>query len=358
MSGSFQICSPVLTRRRERPLTEHVSQRSYGSAISSSVIDLRPERAEAGNVLAGPEARARSHLALLRVAVGQIVEDRHARDVLERLGLLHPERTPADHEHELGLVVEADDAFGPHDPGAVADQAGVELDERGRLLRDLVEEVGALQLLEVLAIVLADAEELVGIADRRQVGELLLVAPGAVEAPAVVLLRRRDDLAQPRHRVGSGSEQAFQAARDRRDLGDARRCRHLEDALPEADAEGRHAIFGSAEGEQAHLRVRQGVGQSIRRALHEGEPRKNLPLACLSFLGASCHVSRPAVEHFAPPLSRRSQSSARPVPRPRRRPPRPASRASRSSTGSSTSGSATGTSSFPRERRPARTASR
>src|SRR5436190_746038 len=88
---------------------------------------LGPERAEARDVLAGPEARARLHLALLRIAVGEVVEDRHPGDVVEGLGLLDAERAPADHEHQLGLVVEADDALGPDDLGAVADQARVEL---------------------------------------------------------------------------------------------------------------------------------------------------------------------------------------------------------------------------------------
>ena len=192
--------------------------------------ELGAERAEAGDVLAGPEARARVDLALLRFAVGEVVEDGHAGDVVERLGLLDAERALADDEHQLGLVVEAHDAVGPDHVRLVADQAGVELDEAGRLLRHLLEEVGALAAPRGAAVVLADAEELVGVGHRRQVVDRGFVAPGGVEMAAVVRLRGGAQLAHPRHRVRPGGEQRLHARRHAGDLGDARGRGDVEDA--------------------------------------------------------------------------------------------------------------------------------
>ena len=97
------------------------------------------------------------------------------------------ERRRADDEDELGLVVEVGDARRPHDVGVVSREAGVELDETGRLVGHLLDQVGALQLFEVRTIVLADAEELVGVRDRRLPHDL-----------AQVGLRRRPGVGEQR----------------------------------------------------------------------------------------------------------------------------------------------------------------
>src|SRR5436190_17090873 len=91
--------------------------------------DLGTQRAEAGDVLAGPEARARGDFALLRVAVGEVVEDGDAGDVIEGRGLLHAERALADDEDQLRLVIEPRDALRPGDLRVVTDEAGIQLDE-------------------------------------------------------------------------------------------------------------------------------------------------------------------------------------------------------------------------------------
>src|SRR5258708_7930975 len=52
--------------------------------------DLGAERAEAGDVLAGPEARAGGDFALLRVAVGEVVEDGDAGHVVDAWACFAP----------------------------------------------------------------------------------------------------------------------------------------------------------------------------------------------------------------------------------------------------------------------------
>src|SRR5204863_3953487 len=99
-----------------------------------------PERPEAGDVLAGPEARAGGDFALLRDAIGQVVQDRDAGDIVESLGAFYPQRGLADHEHQLRLVIELGDARRPLDARLMTDQAGVELHERRGLLRVLADE--------------------------------------------------------------------------------------------------------------------------------------------------------------------------------------------------------------------------
>ncbi len=131
-----------------------------------------PERAEARNVLAGPEARAGRDLALLQVAAGQVVEHRDAGDVVEGVLLLHAERALADHEHQLGLVVQMRTiAAGARRRVSWPVRQELSLMKAGRLVGHLPDQVGALEFFQMRAVVLADAEELVGIGNRRQKAE-------------------------------------------------------------------------------------------------------------------------------------------------------------------------------------------
>ena len=52
--------------------------------------------------------------------------------------------------------------------GVVASQAGVEFDEAGGLIGHLFDEVGALEFFQMSAVVFADAEEFIGVLNRRQ----------------------------------------------------------------------------------------------------------------------------------------------------------------------------------------------
>src|SRR5258708_7710836 len=158
--------------------------------------DLGPQGSEAGDVLGGPEARARGDLALLQIAAREIVQDRDAGDVVESVLLPGAQSSSADDEYELRLVVETDDALGPRDPRAVAAEGGVELDEPGRLLRRLGQQIVPLQFLEVRAVVLPGAQELVGVGYGRQVADLALIEQGRGE-PRAVRGRLRRQLAHP-----------------------------------------------------------------------------------------------------------------------------------------------------------------
>jgi hypothetical protein len=106
----------------------------------------------------------------------------------------------ADDEHELGLVVEVRHARRADDVFLVAGQAGVELDEAGRLAGQLLDQAGALQLGEMGPVVLADAEELLGVGHRRLPHDL-----------AQVGLRRRSRIGEERpgpvQAGGAGAEQ-------------------------------------------------------------------------------------------------------------------------------------------------------
>ncbi len=116
------------------------------------------------------------------VAVGEVVEDGDAGHVVERLGPLRAQRALADDEHQLGLVVEPHDPLRPRNARLVANEAGIQLHERGGLLRHLGEQLVRAQLFQVLAIVLAYAQELIGVRDRGQVadGALFQHRPGCL----------------------------------------------------------------------------------------------------------------------------------------------------------------------------------
>src|SRR3974390_1590859 len=130
--------------------------------------DERPERREVRCVLRCPEARARGDLTFLDFAQTDVVEDRDARDVIERVRLLHAMRALADHEDELRLVVERADAFRPSHLGVLAAHRVEYFYEAGRLIRHLGQHLVREQLLAMLARIFAYAEEFRWIHDRWQ----------------------------------------------------------------------------------------------------------------------------------------------------------------------------------------------
>ena len=70
-------------------------------------------------------------------------------------------------------------ARGTLDFGFVAREAGIEFHEPRRFTRHFLDEVGTLQFLQVRAVVLAHAEELVRVGDRRQENNVLSSVTGA-----------------------------------------------------------------------------------------------------------------------------------------------------------------------------------
>lgn len=75
----------------------------------------------------------------------------------------------AEHKHQFRFVIEAGYGGRPRHIGAVAGQAGIQFDEAGGFAGHFLDQVVALQFLKVGAVVLADAEEFVGIGNRWQV---------------------------------------------------------------------------------------------------------------------------------------------------------------------------------------------
>ena len=216
--------------------------------------DLGPQGSEARDVLGGPEARARGDLALLKVAAGEIVQDRDPGDVVESVPFPRAQGAPADDEHQLRLVVEADDALGPRDSRVVAAQGGVELDEPGRLLRRLGQQVVPLQFIEVRAVVLPGAQELVGVGDGRQVANLALIEQGRGEARGV-RARLRRELAHALHRRIAGGEQVPHAGRRGRFAGDPRGRGQIEHLARDPRPYPWRARAAHGKSDQAHART-------------------------------------------------------------------------------------------------------
>ncbi len=130
-SATPKIISLVLESCMTSPLTRVCSLRFCGSSSSTT---LRAERAERVQALgAHPLA-----VGELQVARGDVVGDRVAAHVLERVGLGHVARRLADDRRELDLPVHALGELA-RDPDllAVVDQRRRELAEHERLLRRL-----------------------------------------------------------------------------------------------------------------------------------------------------------------------------------------------------------------------------
>ena len=93
-----------------------VSQRSCGSATSSAVTTTGPVGREPVERLAARPLR----LAELQVACRDVVDDRVAPHVVERVAHVHATGGPADDHAELGLVVDLRrEVLGPRGRGAV-----------------------------------------------------------------------------------------------------------------------------------------------------------------------------------------------------------------------------------------------
>ena len=167
--------------------------------------DVRTQRTEARRVLGCPETRTGCDLAFLGVPASQVVEDRDARNAVESVLLLAAEHVLADHEHEFRFVVEVRDRLRALDLGLVPHQTGVELHESRGFARHLLDEVGALELFEVRAVILADAKELVGVRYGRQendVGEFAQrTGFGFVQVPAYLVKARLALRQQLLHRL-------------------------------------------------------------------------------------------------------------------------------------------------------------
>ena len=135
--------------------------RLCGSGTSSGVTSSGPDRGERVEGLAGHPLLAR--LVELPVARRDVVADRVAADVLERLlpGMCLP--ASADHHHQLGLVVDLVAHRGQDDRTAVADQGGRILAEEDRLGRRRHAALGG-----VVAIVQSDADDLARVGHGRQ----------------------------------------------------------------------------------------------------------------------------------------------------------------------------------------------
>src|SRR5262249_25026742 len=107
-------------------------------------------------------------LLLLDLARGEVVGEGDARDVGKRVGIGDAKCAPADDERELRFIVQSGDALRPDYTRIVADHDRGELDEAGRLLGHLLDQVVALELVEVRLVVLAHAEEETRVGDGRE----------------------------------------------------------------------------------------------------------------------------------------------------------------------------------------------
>src|SRR5262249_11132583 len=85
-----------------------------------------------------------------------------------RVGLGDAKCALADDERELRFIVQGGDAFRPDHTRVVPDHDRGELDEAGRLPGNLLDQVVALELVEVRLVVLAHAEGEARVGDRRE----------------------------------------------------------------------------------------------------------------------------------------------------------------------------------------------
>ena len=150
--------------------------------------DDRAHRQERVRAL-GPEPLAVADLAVpergldaLPVAGRDVVRDDVAGDVLVGVGRLHPACPLADDDAELRLEVEGVTARGMDDRLSVGHDGVGELGEEQRPLR-----AGPAALGDVVAVVQADADDLLGRLDRGGRGELADVGPGEPFGEALVV---------------------------------------------------------------------------------------------------------------------------------------------------------------------------
>jgi hypothetical protein len=131
-------------------------------------------------------------------------------------------------------------------------EARVDLDEAGDFLGHFLDEVVLLQLLEVRPVVLADAEELVEVGNRREVADLAL----CVERGCESCIGLRGVHERPR-RFQPGLAALQETPHRRRHVGvrDLRRAREVEDALAEPHADARLDGARKGKGEEPQERL-------------------------------------------------------------------------------------------------------